>query len=123
MRIISKAHTVFVTQYSYDYNWTTDPQSGFSFPCTADGRILVEQLEQPAIDNLMKCWSGEFAVVDVGVQNSSYSYLVSAIGRCECGKDVELSQFTNECSCGRLYNGCGQQLVAPRLWEEEEDYD
>lgn len=44
------------------------------------------------------------------------------IGLCECGTEVELDDaMTNECpNCHALYNGSGQQLVDPSLWEEDD---
>lgn len=42
---------------------------------------------------------------------------------CEnCGKDVYLTSNTNECECGVLYNGFGQQLRDPEEWDEEDRY-
>ena len=33
-----------------------------------------------------------------------------SIGLCSCGETISLPDFTNECTCGRLYNWAGQQL-------------
>ena len=45
----------------------------------------------------------------------------TCIIECEdCGKDVYLTDNTNECECGALYNGFGQRLADPDEWDEEE---
>jgi hypothetical protein len=48
------------------------------------------------------------------------SYKVSApVIKCDCGKEVVCSAFTNACSCGRDYNMSGSQLAPRRQWGEE----
>ena len=43
--------------------------------------------------------------------------------KCEnCGKDVYLTNHTNECECGAFYNGFGQRLSDPDEWDEEDRY-
>jgi hypothetical protein len=40
--------------------------------------------------------------------------------KCSCGKTLYLDDpMTNECSCGRFYNGFGNALSHPRNWGEE----
>ncbi len=48
-----------------------------------------------------------------------YRAVKRKLGRCVCGKEIQLLKFTNTCVCGRDYNisGC---LLAPRSqWGEE----
>jgi hypothetical protein len=49
--------------------------------------------------------------------------LLSRTGRCPCGARVDLSDpMDNECPrCRRWFNGSGQELVPPELWEEPMD--
>ena len=42
-----------------------------------------------------------------------------AIGLCDCGREVELSGFTNTCDCGRDYNWGGTLLAPREQWGEE----
>lgn len=45
--------------------------------------------------------------------------------KCTCGKSCELSSgWSNDCHCGRMYNGSGQELAPVEQWGEEtgEDY-
>jgi len=37
-----------------------------------------------------------------------------SIGLCSCGETISLPDFTNECTCGRLYNWAGQPTAAMR---------
>lgn len=47
----------------------------------------------------------------------------TCIIECEdCGKDVYLTDNTNECECGALYNGFGERLSDPEEWDEEDRY-
>lgn len=41
------------------------------------------------------------------------------VGLCECGKEVELLEFTNTCKCGRDYNMSGELLASRSQWGEE----
>jgi len=44
--------------------------------------------------------------------------------KCSCGQTVYLDDpLTNECNhCGKLYNGCGQELAPPEEWDPEDKY-
>lgn len=42
-----------------------------------------------------------------------------AIGKCACGREVELWGFTNTCACGADYNSAGQRLAPREQWGEE----
>jgi hypothetical protein len=44
---------------------------------------------------------------------------VPALAECECGERIYLSAFTNECTCGRLYNLGGQRLAPREQWEND----
>ena len=42
------------------------------------------------------------------------------MGKCHCGKMVELEGFTNTCdNCGRDYNWNGTELAPREQWGEE----
>lgn len=46
--------------------------------------------------------------------------LEPAIGKCDCGTEVELDGFTNTCDgCGSDYNWAGQLLAPREQWGEE----
>jgi hypothetical protein len=45
---------------------------------------------------------------------------VSKTIKCECGREIVCSAFTNTCSeCGRDYNWAGQRLAPRSQWGEE----
>jgi hypothetical protein len=113
MQIIRKSHHIRIECYGLCFDWKDEPGSGFSFPCTQDGTLLVEELSPIARDNYAKCMSGEYEVTPQGVKDYSYLYFEHAQGRCECGGVVDLYGFTNTCDCGLEYNS-GGQLLAPR---------
>lgn len=118
MKIISKSQWVHVECYGLDFLWKEDSTAGFSFPCTKDGQLLMEEIRPSACENLVKCLSGEYAVIAQGVRDYSYNYFEHAQGQCSCGEIVDLLGFTNECKCGLLYNSFGQLLAPRSQWEE-----
>jgi len=48
-----------------------------------------------------------------------YKKVDRKVGRCLCGREVELLFFTNTCECGRDYNMLGQLLASREQWGEE----
>ena len=44
---------------------------------------------------------------------------IPAVLRCDCGRQVQLTGFTNTCACGADYNSCGQRLGPRSQWGEE----
>ena len=53
------------------------------------------------------------------VESNEGEYIYS-VGTCNCGQEVILVEFTNECVCGLLYNSQGQELAPRDQWEEAE---
>lgn len=120
MKIIRKSQWIHVESYGLDFDFKDKQDGGFSFPCTKEGQLLMEEIQHPAgQENLRKCLSGEYDVIPQGVVDYSYNYFEHAQGQCSCGEIVDLLGFTNECKCGLEYNTSGQ-LLAPRCqWEDE----
>lgn len=58
-------------------------------------------------------------VIDNGVITHTNICWVPAVGECECGRRLELRNFTNTCTCGADYNGSGQRLAPRHMWGEE----
>lgn len=48
-----------------------------------------------------------------------YKWREPSLGRCYCGRTVELAGFTNTCDRGREYNSAGQELAPRECWGEE----
>jgi hypothetical protein len=47
------------------------------------------------------------------------SYDLPLTGLCPCGKEVELTGFTNTCDCGKDYDRSGTLLAPRSQWGEE----
>jgi len=93
---------------------------GFGFPCDEHGNVLLDQMADVAIENYEKCRAGSNDTVIGGVKRRVSRWWQDRIGRCHCGADVYLNNFTNECdNCGRLFNSSGQELSDPSNWGEE----
>jgi len=118
MKIISKRELVECVAYSHSFEWRDKPGAGFSFPCDKDGKL--DGLNPCAQENLDKCLSGEYDVVDHGIEQHEWTYREPAVGVCEeCGEEVALAHFTNTCECGADYNSSGQRLAPRSQWGEE----
>lgn len=54
-------------------------------------------------------------------------YRVPAMGVCQCGAEIPLTggyYGATECDCGRWYNVIGQEILPPKMWEEDlEEWD
>lgn len=117
MEIIKQRERVEVESYMLCFSWKDSPGSGFSFPCDKEGN--VESMNPDAQDNLDKCLNGTYDVIAKGVENYSYSYTSPKIGKCHCGREVQLDHFTNTCDCGADYNSSGSLLAPRSQWGEE----
>ena len=119
MEIVRKRRTVKVEEYALSFGWKNMPGAGFSFPCDKQGTPLLGEMHSIAQENLAKCLSSEYDVLPRGVKDYSHTYQEPAVGRCSCGKLVELfDPLTNTCECGLEHNGCGQSLSPRSQWQE-----
>lgn len=91
---------------------------GFGFDCDKNGKVI-----DPSHPSYLACLSGtvDGAAVGTGyVETFSFRKQVAGELRCDCRRLVYLNDaMTNQCECGRFYNGSGQQLSHPRHWGEE----
>ena len=114
MDIIKKSERVSVVLFSLVYDWVGKPGCGFSFDCDHAGVVDTAALAPPAFLNYLMCVFRTHEVTCVGVVKYTHSWREVAIGRCSCGTEIGLGNFTNTChGCGADYNGSGQ-LLAPR---------
>lgn len=119
MKIIKESEIVNAVEYLRHFDWKDDPGSGFSFPCDEYGNVNLSDKPE-AKENYEKCLSGEYDVVDLGVQKYEWTYREPAVGLCNhCNAEVELYGFTNTCECGTDYNWAGQELAPREFWGEE----
>lgn len=95
---------------------------GFAFPCDAAGNIDQAQMTDSSRASLAKCLEGcdgKTKIVDGGVEHRTYYHRQQRLGKCDCGRIVELDRFTCPCECGRDYNSSGQLLAPREQWGEE----
>lgn len=108
--------------YSYaDYNGTW----GFGFPCDEDGNVDMEDVSSrpQALINYNGCLKGEVnghKMAPPVIKTIYSSFRRPAAIICNCGLEVDLwDPMTNECPCGRMYNGSGQTLAPMQCWGKE----
>lgn len=118
MKIIRERRRVTEEYHEHAFVWKHDKSAGFSFGCDKNGNIL--STNHAAIENYNNCISGAYDVIDYGVQKRSYNYTEPAVGKCDCGAEVDLLGFTNTCdTCGADYNMFGQLLAPREQWGSE----
>jgi hypothetical protein len=122
MKIIAHSKFVTVVSYRLAFDYEGEVNFGFSFECDKNGKVDESKLRPAGLENYKKCLTGQVGtrkVVCVGVDRREHNYREPAVGRCVCGRNVELGRFTNSCDCGRDYNGSGQELAPRSQWGEE----
>lgn len=118
IEIVTRRRHETAVAFSRVFDWRHDPGAGFAFPCNEAGEIETP-LAPAAAENLARCLSGEYNVIDRGIERRTWSYTIAAVGRCRCGRSLSLDAFTNSCDCGREYNFAGQELAPRSQWGEE----
>jgi hypothetical protein len=109
MEIIKQPTRKSRTEYTRDFNYSSDKDSGYSFPCDIKGKLLA--LEPASQKNYEKIKSSE-DIIDGGVNISTSWWWEPAIGKCDCGREVELHDpLDNFCGCGECYNSSGQRVT------------
>jgi hypothetical protein len=114
VKIIRERETIETTEHSLCFG--KDGDMHFGFPCDEQGNVLLEQLQPAAVLNLEKARAGYECM---GVRTYVHRYHQPAVGRCCCGREVDLDGFTCPCECGRDYNSSGQLLAPRSQWGEE----
>lgn len=103
--------------------WYADSTgAGYSFPCDETGKVDVASLCEAAHASYNGCLAGEmngFQMRAPFVHSFDQDWIEDAEGRCECGRVVVLSGFTNTCDCGRDYSRSGQELAPRSQWGED----
>lgn len=96
---------------------------GYGFDCEEDGTVHPPRNPEAAA-NLAGCLTGSVnghKVIDRGPRRfMTVGHYVPAVGKCGCGRRVELDGFTNTCGgCETDYDSNGQQLAPRSQWGEE----
>lgn len=120
MEIIRKRERHVDVSYELCFYWSDNPHGWYGFDCDEDGNVDVDALPEAARENYEKCVAGELNVDAPRVERCENAYWTPAVGRCDCGNEIQLTSNTNSCHfCGREYNFYGQQLAPRRYWGEE----
>lgn len=121
IEILKPSRRVESVEYHAEYDRVGGPRGcGWSFPCDAQGR--VDPAKNPdARANWERCQDPTVARF-VGVRTYRHRWTEPAIGKCHCGRRVDLGGFTNTCDCGREYNWAGQELAPRDQWDPEDRY-
>jgi len=122
IEIIKNREHMESVSYNLTYRRANNDSRGYGFDCDKDGNVFPPKSPE-AQRSLDLCRAGKdcdsVELVKVGVEKSVHQWTESAIGRCTCGREVELSGFTNTCECGLDYNFSGQQLTPRSQWGYE----
>ena len=97
--------------------------SGFSFPCDVNGKLLEDEITNPAAyKNYQFCLEHPEQFVRFNeIESREYTQRDNPTGTCHCGNHVVLyDAYMGACQCekcGQWYNLFGQELVDPKYWE------
>lgn len=121
MKIIKDSKLAIRVSYGLAYDYVDREGCGFSFPCDENGNVKMDELGEVARQSLYYCQNDMVGGFQPSyVQKYVNRFIDPAVGLCDCGTGVVLSDFTNTCDqCGRDYNSSGQLLAPREQWGEE----
>lgn len=94
------------------------------YVCDENGIFLKEENSPEAYQNYLKDCNNSNLYSHKKVWTQHYTE--NAIGKCECGEEVELrNEYLGACECphcGRWHNLFGQELNPPETWSSGEDW-
>lgn len=125
MEIISPRRKETLAQYFLEFAYSNTNEAGFSFPSDEHGELLPGQ-DESLLKNYEKCKNGYPDIVPLGVKKFTNAWTEPAVGRCYCGKEVQLIDVFGgacQCECEQWYSINGQSLVPPEQWEEPIEVD
>lgn len=123
MKTIKERELVITKNYHIVFTFDEDG-SGYAFPADSQGKVLLSEMEQPAIDNYNYCMANpeKFPIEWNEFQMYESRYMEPALVECSCGEQFYLTnEYMGAASCpkcGSWYNMFGQSLVHPRYWED-----
>lgn len=97
-----------ITTYRLNFEWAGERGSGFSFDCDENGKVDESTMNPLALENYRKCVSGEFNVVNKGVEKFEHRTRL-----CHCGsgkypediydgKGIFLCRVCDDCKAEKL---------------------
>lgn len=121
MKIITPSRYEETVEYSLWFGYKDAPGAAWAPSCTETGAVINPEHAARAED-IRARWDEHFQYIyeEPYVRKFEHSHRIAAVGKCECGRKVELwNAMTNTCDCGREYNGSGQELAPRHQWGEE----
>lgn len=119
MDIIKHARHVTHTVRYHLFDYEDEPGRGCIFEVDEDRNVISDY--ETSKHNYRACLTGEVdgkKIIDRGISVTHRRVRVPAVGRCCCGREVELHGDVT-CACGREYNSFGQLLAPRSCWGEE----
>jgi len=118
--ILRAAHTENVSKQSLEYRYRNDSEAGFSFDWE-NGKPVFKFPEAEA--DYKWCKEHPEEVEFLGITTIRWTYTVDAVAKCECGKEIKLSDDYYGCSqclhCGRRHAMGGYEVNPPEEWIED----
>lgn len=117
------AHEEIIVEKTLEY--LHEDGCGYSFELGNEGTPIFSC--QAARDNYELCEATREKFSWIGKKVRRRRVKISAVGICQCGAEVPLAggyYGATECNCGRWYNVMGQEILPPKMWEEDlEEWD
>jgi hypothetical protein len=124
IKIIKERTPETIVDYTIEFLYKDDPNSGFMFPALPNGEPDFDHMPPEAKANYEKCLTDD-RLTEAEFLKGTRTYWAPAIGKCSCGAEVVLDADYNgavRCDCGKWYNLFGQELRDPKYWEEDDEY-
>lgn len=114
------------TSVWYELCFDDGRNNGLGFPCTEDGKPLIDGNAAAQKNYKYALEHPEKYVRYNKVVRHEQDYKENAWGVCKCGHGVELyNEYMGACecpSCGQWYNLFGQEVNAPETWPDGDDW-
>ena len=123
LKIIKERTPETIIEYFLECSYKDDPDAGFCFPATPQGKPDFSRMTFEASANYNACLTDE-RLTEMEFNKHKWTYMNPAVGICSCGRDVVLEggyEGATQCECGRWYNLFGQSLIDPKYWYRDED--
>ena len=121
--IITPSRIEECLEVTHNFEFVSEPGSGWSFPCNPDtGELLpLQPAGQESYARALQLVQAG-TVLDMGLVRHEWTYRHPTVIACDrCQKPVQLDDaFLSTCSnCGADYSGSGQLLAPRSQWGEE----
>lgn len=119
IKILTERRTVESVRFTLNFQFIGNANCGEVFDCDENGVV-----DEASLSWVKQAMEGVTAVPPtrkfLGIRREVHSYREPAVARCTCGSKVFLEDpLDNVCGgCQRVYNSCGQEVVAS--WDCDE---